>query len=130
MTPQLASIHKGSTLRSGWKFLYTGWMIIAAMLLAGFIFDLLFSGADIKSVINMFSPQWFGRVVPYIAAGLLLAVPCGFLLAAVIMAIKSMLKREGGLGLLLTTIVGTYAGFVVVTLVAWLSGIMFLGSMH
>ena len=124
MTPQLTkdrlttlqlTIPAPSRLDKGWKYLFTSWFIVIAMVAAALVFDRLFPDTELapSMLIDFFEPAWLNILATLAVTGAILAIPAVYLLAAIFVSITSMLEKQGGLSLLLTATLGTYMAFLI-----------------
>ncbi len=132
MTSQLATIPTGSTLKSGWKYLFTSWAIIVLMVLVAIGLSKLFpdTGRAPRMLISFFATPWVNVLASLMVAGLILAPAAGYLLAAIVMSIKSMVKRQGGMALFLTSTFGSYAAFLIGSFSLYFLLLIISGNTH
>ncbi|MCF6199478.1 MAG: hypothetical protein L3J67_08790 [Hyphomicrobiaceae bacterium] len=141
MTPQLTkdqlttlqlTIPVSSRLDRGWKYLFTSWFIVMAMIAAGFVLERLFPEMELapKMLIDFFEPAWLNILSTLAVSGLILAIPTAYLVAAIFVSITSMLEGQGGLGLFLTSVFGSYAAFLVGSFAFYILQVFLSGNTH
>ena len=123
---ELPTLPVQSTLGTGWKYLFTSWMLVVLVYALAALLSILFPASRLQSahspmpLLEFVSPPWLGILAFYIVVALIFAIPAIYFISAIVIAIRGMWKKEGGLALLLTALVGSYVLFWTILMILFL----------